>query len=82
MDEQPGTSKTRHETDDDNEVQRKKMKLNYECKFQDEWIKRSEYKWLRKVGKTTALCSKYNIKFTVKYDCEKAVKTHLKSQKT
>jgi hypothetical protein len=45
-DEQAGTSKTRHETDDDKEVQRKK-KVNYECAFQDECMKRSEYKWLK-----------------------------------
>jgi hypothetical protein len=27
----------------------KKKKVNYECAFQDEWMKRSEYKWLKKV---------------------------------
>jgi hypothetical protein len=46
--EQPGTSKTRYETYDDNEVQRKKKKkAKCECAFQDEWMKRSEYKSLK-----------------------------------
>jgi hypothetical protein len=44
-------------------------------------MKRSEDERLRKVDKTTALCSTCNIKFTVKYDGEKAVKTYLENKK-
>ncbi|XP_031329485.1 uncharacterized protein LOC116170636 [Photinus pyralis] len=56
-------------------------KQKYSSSFQDSWAQNQDYKdWLVKVDSLTAKCNACVVKFTVKYEGEKAVKTHLKSK--
>lgn len=64
------------------ETPKKKVRIDYESTFKDEWLQREEYcKWLKKVDKITGMCILCNIKFTIKHDGEKAVKCHCNSKK-
>ncbi|KAK4872083.1 hypothetical protein RN001_016207 [Aquatica leii] len=57
-------------------------KTKYFTSFQDSWLKNPSYKnWLIKENSMTAKCALCSIKFTVKHDGEKALKTHASSKK-
>lgn len=58
-----------------------KKKRKYFTSFQDSWTYNNEYKgWLVKVDNFTAKCTICSVKFTIKHEGEKALKTHLKSK--
>lgn len=58
-----------------------KKRRIHKTKFQKGWLVISEYKgWLEEADENTGLCKKCNVKFTVKYDGDKAVKKHMNSE--
>lgn len=53
----------------------------YETKFKESWLINEKYKkWLVKIDEKKAKCSICNVNFTVKWDGEKALTTHLNSE--
>ncbi|KAL4104819.1 hypothetical protein QTP88_020095 [Uroleucon formosanum] len=53
----------------------------YETKFKESWLINEKYKkWLVKIDEKKAKCSFCNVNFTVKWDGEKALTTHLNSE--
>lgn len=53
----------------------------YESNYQQSWLENEKYKkWVRKVDEKHAKCIICNVKFTVKWDGEKALSTHLNSE--
>lgn len=53
----------------------------YETQFKESWLINEKYKkWLVKIDGKKAKCSFCNVNFTVKWDGEKALTTHLNSE--
>lgn len=61
----------------DNSPPRKKK--TYYCSFQEQWL--SKYSWVRKESDFNISCKVCNIKFTFKYDGDKALSRHAASAK-
>lgn len=58
-----------------------KKKKKYESNFQQSWLEDEKYRqWVRKVDDKNAKCVICNVNFTVKWDGEKALSTHLHSE--
>lgn len=58
----------------------KSKRLKYESHLNDKWLQNPKYmKWIFKIDSKTAKCNYCSVKFTIKWDGEKAVTTHMLS---
>ena len=69
-------------SDTENNENTPPKKKKYSCSFKDDWLKNSNHKdWIVKRSENSGFCSKCNVDFKICYDGEKAVRTHLNSDK-